>query len=105
MATITFPADLEAAFESFPPAPVENGKFELVLDVVNDEMSVEAYGDLFGMSAEVLDPNGPGGGWPVVRYVGSAAEIAAMLLCYTGTDGIDSDLLIATIERVRASNA
>lgn len=32
------------------------------------------------IEAEVVDPAGPGGGWPVVRFTGPEAELRGMLI-------------------------
>jgi hypothetical protein len=40
-----------------------------------------------GVSATVLDPNGPGGGWPLVRFDGPVDALARIGQRYEGEAG------------------
>lgn len=62
-------------------------KFEagsVELDIA-DEGNLEAWVKTFGaIHVELVDPHGPGGGWPVYRFVGPIKAIRALVNDYEG---------------------
>lgn len=55
----------------------------LQLDVAHEEDTVEeALATIpadIGVTHEVVDPNGPGGGWPIVEFTGSDEAIERLV--------------------------
>lgn len=104
MATITLPTEINELFETSAPTRVEGtDRFEIVLDVASDgaDETPEEFGALFGLDVKVLEQNGPGGGWPVVQFTGSAIEIAALMVHYSNADAIRVNELVEVTRRVR----
>lgn len=71
--------------------------YQTDLDVTGDPV---AYAAQYGLTAEVLDPSGPAGGWPVVRFTGRLSAVVAILEDYFGDDLDD----VAVIEPVPGSD-
>lgn len=101
MATAALPDEINDILEVSPPRAVADGKFEIVLDVVTENESIEAFATRFKLDSVVIDPSGPGGGWPVVQFTGEAENLARMLAEYNGLDSIGAAELIETERRIR----
>jgi len=73
------------------------------LDWANEEASHDLEADgrqvaaNFGLTMEVVAEKGPGGGWPVYRFIGPREAIVAFLVNYA-FDEDDREMLIDSIE-------
>jgi len=52
-------------------------------DPIEDAMK---YAADHGLRAEVVNPNGPGGGWPAVVFTGTAGQILDLVIDYGDED-------------------
>jgi len=73
------------------PHPTEPDTFTLDLDFAHESSShagrdreVSEYAASYGVRAEVIDPSGPGGGWPVVRFTGTDRALRILAADYDG---------------------
>ena len=62
----------------------------LELDVAYDDTLEQQLFDLAldleSITYRVVEPNGPGGGWPVVRFAGSEGDIRSLVARYSPDD-------------------
>lgn len=49
----------------------DEGLFSITLDTASDLNKIKKYAKSKGILVKVINPEGPGGGWPVVEYTGS----------------------------------
>lgn len=105
MAIVTLPRDLTDILEASPPYAVAEGKYEIVLDVVTENESIEAFATRFSLDSDVIDPAGPGGGWPVVQFAGTAENLALMLIEYVGVMNYRAGEFDEAVRQIRASKA
>lgn len=68
------------------------------VDDLPPEEDARAFARAYGCRAEQVDPAGPGGGWPVWAFEGTADRIAGLLQAY---DPDEADALLATAVRLR----
>jgi hypothetical protein len=43
------------------------------------ESKIHGMAREYGVTAEIIEPRGPAGGWPIVRYAGRTADLARMI--------------------------
>lgn len=63
----------------------------IILDVVIDEgMDVHEFAadtsSLYDLKVNVLNENGPAGGWPEIRFEGNRKRLEAFIRVYSGHD-------------------
>jgi len=46
--------------------------------------------DTFGLTHELIDPRGPGGGWPIIRFTGERDAIVKLLRYYFAGSSSDA---------------
>ena len=54
------------------------------LDFCDDDQAPQEFADERGMTAVVRKENGPGGGWPEVEFIGTQAQVEALLSDFHG---------------------
>lgn len=50
------------------------------------DLELEAYASAHGVEFEVKNPYGPAGGWPIVRFAGTAGALVKLIDDYESTD-------------------
>lgn len=50
--------------------------------------------DLDSLTYRVIDPQGPGAGWPVVRFQGDMSDIVALTMVYADGDANEAYALL-----------
>ena len=46
-----------------------------------------------GVIYEVIEPEGPGGGWPVIQYTGTLKQLAPVLVCLDANGRDEEEIL------------
>jgi hypothetical protein len=51
----------------------------IIVDVVDEDMSVEQIAAVHNLTAQIINANGPAGGWPEVKMSGSRSDLQAFI--------------------------
>jgi hypothetical protein len=58
---------------------LSNNRSSVDIDFVQDSESTQAFAARYGLHAATVDPHGPGGGHPVIRFTGPTDKVLEML--------------------------
>ena len=72
--------------------------FKIELDCVSIEGAQE-MGRRHGCSVEVISENGPGGGNPLMKFIGTYDEISSLVKEYDGLND-DFDFIMSSVESI-----
>lgn len=76
----------------------EDGVFSITLDTATDLNKIKMYAKSKGISVNVVNPEGPAGGWPEVEYTGSKEALEGFIDKFFPQDADDTKSEIMPVD-------
>ena len=76
----------------------EDGVFSITLDTATDLNKIKMYAKSKGISVNVVNPEGPAGGWPEVEYTGSKEALEGFIDKFFPQDAEDTKSEIMPVD-------